>query len=358
MRIRDTDISKRQQNSPEEEIYAKFCEEVKNKIGVGTQDAMRKNLFVDFHRMGFINRYDKNKNNIEPLKKGNIKFVSLSSQGKKLITETDLQNRLFIFSKGLDFLLGGYINILLEIFHSKVYKINEISIYEFMFFVSAVNTNTCFNINTDECVQLMKAYRTLSRIQCRGVITYLQDLMQPKNYSGDKTKQRDFHNWKNKAEQVFSLIKQTVYFEQRDNNIIPKEIIDSTGTTNIKRLSRSLAAKQQYFQQHKVKKTIGFELHHIVPLSWAENLYQFKLMDEWRNMLYIDAFNHAKITQNRNRNICLSNEDETLILSDFYGNSIRLTKLNNVLYSNVHLPAMLKYNEQILQRHEDNNSQI
>ncbi|MDR2644343.1 MAG: hypothetical protein LBC74_16305 [Planctomycetaceae bacterium] len=163
MRIRDKDIAKRQQNTPEEKIYAQFCNEAYKKTGIGTQDAMRKNLFVDFHRMGFINRYDKNKNIIEPLQRGNIKYVSITTQGKKIITTTNQQNRLFIFSKGLDFLLGGYINILLELFRYQKNDINKISIYEFMFFVSAVNTITCFNINIDKCVELIKSYRSLYR---------------------------------------------------------------------------------------------------------------------------------------------------------------------------------------------------
>ncbi|MDR2642099.1 MAG: hypothetical protein LBC74_04825 [Planctomycetaceae bacterium] len=168
--------------------------------------------------------------------------------------------------------------------------------------------------------------------------------MQPKNYSGNKTKKRDFHNWKNKVEQVFSLIKQTIYFEQRKDDIFPREF----DKTNNKRLIRSEYEKSLYFKNHKVQRTDGFELHHIVPLSWAENLIQFKLLDEWRNMLYIDGFNHAKITQNQNRNVCLSNNNETLILSDFKGNNIILEKDQNVLYSNVHLEAMLCYNKQLL----------
>ena len=51
MQIRTQDTSKRPHNIPEEYIYAQFCGEVKRKAKIGTQDAMRKNLFVDIHRM-------------------------------------------------------------------------------------------------------------------------------------------------------------------------------------------------------------------------------------------------------------------------------------------------------------------
>ena len=85
MTIRTTDISKRPKNLQQEKIYAEFCDKVKEKIGIGTQDAMRKNLFVDLHRMELIDRYDKNKNKTLPFIKKKIKYVALNSEGKKTI---------------------------------------------------------------------------------------------------------------------------------------------------------------------------------------------------------------------------------------------------------------------------------
>jgi len=73
MTIRDTDISKRPYNTPEEHTYSCFCNDVKSLISIGSQDAMRKNLFVDFHRMGFIQRYDKSQNETDPYKSSRIK---------------------------------------------------------------------------------------------------------------------------------------------------------------------------------------------------------------------------------------------------------------------------------------------
>ncbi len=45
------------------------------------------------------------------------------------------------------------------------------------------------------------------------------------------------------------------------------------------RLDRSLNEKYLYFKNHKIEKSIGFELHHVVPLSWAESVLHFKLLD-------------------------------------------------------------------------------
>ena len=66
MRIRTTDLSKRPHNTPDEYIYANYVNVLMNKIGRCTQDSVRKNLFVDLHRMGLINRYDKNNQLIYP----------------------------------------------------------------------------------------------------------------------------------------------------------------------------------------------------------------------------------------------------------------------------------------------------
>lgn len=347
MTIRTTDISKRPQNTPDEFVYAKFCEEAKKSAGIGTQDAMRKNLFVDIHRMGLIERYDKNKNPIDPFSQHSVKYVSISNQGLKLIKAKNILDKFFIFSKGIDTLLGGYIDTLLDILRDKEYGIDKISIYEYMFFVSAIDTETNFNINTDQAVDLIKTYRTLTPIQRKSVIETLKTEMKPKNYNGTKTNKRDFHNWHNKAEQVFYLLNQTVYFERRGEQLVLKEGQNSfTDTTT--RLDRSLNEKYQYFVNHGVIKTNGFELHHVVPLAWSENIHHFKMLDKWENMVYIDAFSHAKITQNKNRNIVMETEKEDIKLSDYSKNEVYLKFKDNILYKTANQAKMKKYNVDLL----------
>jgi hypothetical protein len=351
MKIRTTDIGKRPANHPDERTFALFCTDVVSIMSKGSQDAMRKNFFVDFHRMGFINRHDRNGKLIAPYKRSRVMFVSLTKQGKKLINATDIEEQLFIFAKGLDLMLGGYINVLLEIFRTQDYEIKKITIYEYMFFVSAVHSKTIFEIDIQECVDYIKRYRTLSRGQKEAVVNLLKEKMQPKNYPGNKKNKRDFHNWWNKIEQIFSLITQTVYFEQRDNKLVPRELRNEKGeSTTLVKLSRSISEKFEYFTNHKVAKVrlLGFELHHVVPLSWAENRWHFKLLDVWRNMVYIDAFSHAKITQNNNANVKMENENTTIVLSDMIGNNVKLVLNTNILYLPDNLPKMIDYNTELL----------
>ena len=355
--IRTADISKRPQNTQEEATYARFCNDAKemtkgitSREGIGTQDAMRKNLFPDLHRMGLIIRFDKNKKPTDPFSKQSVKYVSLNDQGQKLIKGTTILDQYFIFSKGIDNLLGGYIDVILDILRDKEYGIDSLDIFEYMFFVSAVGTESSFNKSTDEAVELIKEYRNLTAIQKKSVIETLKTEMNPVNFTGSKINKRDFHNWHNKAAQVFYLFNQTVYFEVRGEKLVLKEGANSFNETAAisTRLDRSLNEKYQYFVKNETEKIIGFELHHVVPLAWSESIHHFKLLDKWENMVYIDAFSHAKITQNRNRNVVMDFVSDDMTLTDYSENQIYLKIRENIAYKAVNKTMMKKYNNELL----------
>ncbi len=347
MVIRTTDISKRPENNPDEFLYAKFCNEAKKKAGIGTQDAMRKNLFVDLHRMGFIERYDKNQEPTDPFSQQEVKYVAISDQGLKLIGAKTILDKYFIFSKGIDNLIGGYIDIILDILRDKEYDIDNINIFEYMFFVSAIGTGSSFNINTDQAVELIKEYRNLTPIQRKSVVETLKTELKPKNFSGPKPSKRDFHNWHNKIAQVYHLLNQTVYFEKRGVQLVLKEGKNSFSETAT-RLDRSLNEKYQYFVNHKIQKVNGFEIHHVIPLAWSENTHHFKLIDRWENMIYIDGFNHAKITQNRNQNIVMNFVNNDMTLADYSNNQVYLKYIENIAYKPTNKEVMQKYNSELL----------
>lgn len=350
MKIRDTDLSKRPMNTPDEIPYARFCEEVKRTVGKGTQDSIRKNIFVDIHRMGLIDRYDGNKNKIGAYDGGSVKYVSLSNDGLRFI-KSNLLNRAFIFTKALDKLLGGYIEISLDILRENEYNIESITKWEFMFFVSGIDVPYSFGISTDRCIELIRDFRSLAPTQKKSVIETLKVELQPSKFYGDKTKKRDWHNWQNKIDQVFHLFKQTPYFDisGRENEILSlstKKIRTKNGD-EVDIRKRSLNEKYEYFKNHDVQKTDGYELHHVVPLSWAESPEQYKLFDKWMNMVYIDAFSHAKITQNRNRNILMTANGDDLILSDDSRNRVYLIDDRCIIYDESKQALMLDYNEQL-----------
>jgi len=347
MTVRTTDISKRPQNTPDEFIYAQFCNEAKQKAGIGTQDAMRKNLFVDIHRMGLIKRYNKKKKDLDPFSSQEVKYVSISDQGLKLIGGRTILDKYFIFSKAIDNLLGGCIDIILNILRDKEYGIENLDIYEYMFFVSAINVEANFNITTDKAVSLIKDYRNLTPIQRKSVIEKLKTELKPRNFLGLKIDKRDFSNWHNKAAQVYYLLNQTVYFEVRGEQLCLKEGGYSFSDTPV-RLDRSLNEKYQYFVRHEIEKTLGFEIHHIVSLAWSESIYHFKILDKWENMVYMDAFSHAKITQNRNRNVVFDIVGNDITLTDYSDSKVYLKYKDNILYKPANKEIMRNYNKELL----------
>ncbi len=351
MAIRTTDISKRPENTEEERQYAMFCDEAKAAAGIGTQDAMRKNLFVDMHRMGLINRYDHQKTPTNPFKSQQVKYASLTPFGLRFIMETNILNQYYKWSKAIDQLLGGFIDVVLNILDNNDADINKINMHEFMFFVSAIGTNSSFNLTLQKCIELIKGYRNLSRIQRRSVTETLTTELQPEKFGGDKTSKRDFGNWKNKAQQIFKLFDQTVYFEVRDENLFLKTSTSNNSSANnggFGKPKRSQSEKDKYFKKHNIEKKPGFELHHIIPVSWSETPHHFKLIDKWENMVYIDAYSHSKITQNGSRNIYLEQEGKDLILRDNAGNQVYLKNNENVLYQVEKQKVILEYNKKLI----------
>ena len=145
----------------------------------------------------------------------------------------------------------------------------------------------------------------------------------------------------------FSLLRQTAYFEVLDDKLILTT--DEKFSEVTKRLKRSLREKREYFKNHKVQKQPGFEVHHIVPLVWSERVEHFKLLDKWQNMLYIDAFSHAKITQNRSRNVIMQIQEQNITLRDYWDNEVELIYQKNVYYDTKKESVMLHYNDKLLQ---------
>jgi hypothetical protein len=343
--IRTTDISKRPENLPEEIEYSKFCNEAKKITNIGTQDAMRKNLFVDFHRMQLINRYDYNKNPIRPHERKPVKYVSLSRLGYNLIKETNELNKYYIYSKAIDHLIGGQIDIILDILRTDNVNLQFLKFNEYLFFITAIGFPP-FNLTIHDAVSLINSYRNLSRMQKESVIAELKKHMDPDNFHGNKNKKRDFSNWRNETTQVFKLLSQTVYFETV-NNKLKLRININDKEENVK-LLRSISEKNEYFKQHKVNKKAGFELHHIVPLAWSESKEHFKLIDKWMNMIYLDGFNHAVISQSNNRYAKLEFVGVDVNLGDHYKKKKFLKKDKNVIYNPNHQNFMKEYNFKLL----------
>lgn len=349
MTIRNEDLSSRPTNTPDEYVYAKYTNNVNLILGRCTQDSIRKNLFVDFHRMGLIRRFDRNGNETNPYEKKGIRYVSLTSMALELISnKNNTFQKNFIYTKNIDVLTHGLANDLLDVVLSN--SNNRISIHEFMFFISYMGKSLNGHYYTRaEVTDFMIEYRSMSKFQQKAVVDIVLNYCNPKNFTGDKTNKRDYANWKNEAQQIFMLMDQTVLFERGVglySDYLYIRVGEGALYSNPSKLARSKKAKDEYFINHSISKKIGFELHHVIPLLIAKNQVEFDALDVWQNMVYIDGYTHGKISQTNNKNIKIEFDGNDIWLKDLSHilKDIKCIKNKNIEYAICNKSIMLKYN--------------
>jgi hypothetical protein len=224
-----------------------------------------------------------------------------------------------------------------------------------MFFISFIGKKlNGVTISFEVILEYLKEWKLLTETQKRAVLKIVKDYCDTKLNVDNTAKpnKRDFHNWKNEAQQVFMLAGFTAYFNYDENSerllfMIAKYAI-FTSIADIKRLKRSSVEKSKYFSEHSINKVLGFELHHIVPLLLAKNAVQFFILDKWQNMLYIDADRHAVISQSGNVHIKLDFDNNDIVLSDTLNNSIHFDYGTNVIYGVANKQVMSDTNTSLL----------
>ncbi|WFQ90866.1 Type-2 restriction enzyme MboII [Mycoplasma feriruminatoris] len=352
MKIRTTDLSKRPYNTPDENDYANYINLVNKKIAIGTQDSIRKNFFVDLHRMGLINRYN-DKIALNPFDRKKVTGISISKRGIELISKDDnIKQQYMLYTECINDLMQGFILKLFDIFNYFEY----ITFDEFLFFVSFIdNKIDGYTYLVEDIKEFIFDYRKLSIFSKNEVIKRIKEYANPNNFVGNKINKRDYHNWVNESQQIISLLDQTSFFEyvKSKNRIIlkvdkPEAFFDEESVTEITNFKRSLEEKNKYFKNHGVSKQPGYELHHIIPIFRATDIHHFELIDKWDNLIYIDAKSHSIITYNKTSQMqleILDNDD--VILKDF-SNEIHLVKDVNVYYSTNNKQIMLDKNKKLL----------
>ncbi len=352
MQIRTTDLSKRPYSLPGEEKYVSYVRKLNKTLGRCTEDSVRKNFFVDFDRMGFLYRFDKNKNLIPSKQRASIKYVKLSPLGIDLIKADNIFQENLIYTEGLKNILGDLIEDLMLIITNLTN--NKITLIEYTYFISFLNQKLNGNVyQIDDIIELIKEFRTIPKLQIRSINELVKEYCSPSRFKGNKTNKRDFHNWLNESQQVFMLLGQTIYFIYNKKEQVLKPRIGTNeidAYDNLKNYQRSAIVKKLYFDKHKVKKTPGYELHHIIALNLAKNRNDFFLYDSWENLLYIDGKTHSILSQTNNVNNILQSDGPNLMLLDHNDNMLYLTNKHNVLYD-VNLQAkLINYNQKLLQR--------
>ena len=348
LQIRTTDLSKRPFNIEGEENYAQLTNNIAKKMERCTQDSLRKNIFVDMHRMGLLYRFNSKKKPIKPFDGGTKKYIALTPLALEFIESKDIFAQNLLYTRSLESLMNGFgediLQLMLEL------DIKYLLIHEILFFVTFLYQELDSQIYDRDTIGIfIKEFRSLSKFSQNALIEKTKSYCNPKNFNGDKTQKRDFHNWINETQQILMLLSQMVYFEWNEQERrLYLRIGKESFYENNKKLKRSILQKQVYFEQHNVEKTKGFELHHVVPLCWAKNHNEFSILDDWQNLVYIDAFSHAQITQNNNANVKLIFNSEQAIFEDFDKKQVKCKKQENILYDSKKENLMLEYNQKLL----------
>jgi hypothetical protein len=301
--------------------------------------------------MGLINRYNENKISLGPYERGTKKYVSLTNLGHQLIRKenTELQ-KYMIFSRAINNLLKDFAIKLLDI----IAQLDYITLDEFMLFASFLDKELNGQIiNIDLVKKYILDYRSLSFYQKKDLIEKIKKICDPSIYNGNKKTKRDFHNWRNESQQIMMILNMTIYYEY---NYKQEKLWPRIGKNYLfedkSKLKRSLNEKYKYFERHGVNKKLGFELHHIVPLSWAKTKEEFFLFDKWTNLAYLDGFSHSKITQNQNKNVKLEFQNNDVKFIDFDKNIVFCEENKNIKYNIGLKNKMKKKNENLLENIE------
>lgn len=265
------DKGKRQ---PAAETYYRIVDEIKASAGRGTINSIKKNIFPDIARMGFIDRFDKHGSKLLPNRRGVVYSVKLSALGREFI-EADTFKRVKLFTDGVDRLTKNTASELVEMLYLNDYGIDYLDIHEYMYIYSDDR-----GINPSDKLELLLEYRRLTPAEREQAESYLQLYCDPENWRGqDKTVLRDYSNWKNESQQIFLLFASSTYFKvERDRLVL------NTGSLGLfdPKTVRGEKAKNNYFSEHGISRDVDYELHHIVPFSKAMSKADLKYIDDYK----------------------------------------------------------------------------
>ena len=309
-----------------------------------TDMVMRKIIFVNLQRMGLVDRFNKNGILCDPDKKAQYRYVQITQKGLEILNAKNIFEEIKYFGLAFDRVFGGIIQDILDLINELEY----LSEYEMMFFVSYLGKEyNGYILTKDRILDFITEFRSL-RARSKTVISVMQEYCNPNNFTGNKTTKRDFHNWKNETQTIFDSLNLMSLFEydERNKNITAKGKINGTSV----KFKRSSLIKAEYFKEHEIDKDLQFELHHIVPFYLAKSIEQLKAIDDWQNLIYIDANSHKifSLDKKLKQAIRLNFKEDDAILDNLIGDEILLKYGINIKYKTTLQERLLNYNKSLL----------
>lgn len=311
-----------------------------------TDMVMRKIIFVNLQRMGFIDRFNKKKELCNINRKYQYKYVKITQRGLDFINSKDIFEEQRHLGIALDFVFDGVVQDVLDILNTL--EPQYISVSEMMFFITYLGKEYQGSILTkDKIVEFINEFRSL-KARAKVVEAVISEFCLPENFVGNKTDKRDFHNWKNETQSMFNSFNLMSLFEYdtAKQRLLLKASINGENIT----FKRSNLIKSEYFKQHEVQKDVRFELHHIVPFYYAKDIDALKAIDNWQNLIYIDANSHKifSLDKSAKKAIRLNFKDLDAVLDNLIGDEIVLKYMDNIKYKEELQQRLVRYNQNLL----------
>ncbi len=335
------------EKQPQAFMYYKIVDKIKESVGKGTINSIKKNTFPDIARMGFLDRYDKRGIKItEKNSRHGVYSVGLSELGVKFANASAFE-KIKLFTDGIDILTKNTASELVELLYLNDYGIDRINILEFMYILSDDRDS----ITENDKLRLLIDYRRLSNSEKIKVDEYLKLFCNPNNRKqfNNKTLLRDYSNWKNESQQIYGLLANSTYFKVEGDFLIL-----NTGNYGLfdAKANRGAKAKSEYFDKHNISKTDGYELHHIIPFSKAQNKNDAVFIDDFKNLIYLSHNKHDEFTISGSKNVIMkyTENNPNILFMDFDDSFILVDINKDALISESLLPIVKSYNQQLLKK--------
>jgi len=337
------DLSNKVNGIPSSKSYEFICEQISSGVNL----TLLKNLTPTAHRMGLI---DLLKNGRE-----NISFT-LSNLGKKIVDIDNLPQdeqiwKLFQLSNEASKNLFDFYKSEkgFDLIETMLILLNDSEFTSLDFNEFFILLDDIIDIDTKR--DLIFEYRKMTNTRMKKIRyeNFIYDIfIQNNDDNKSKLEKRDFGNVKNQISRVMEKLNLMVLFTyDRQRSIITMK--ENYGTTFNGRYRSGIDIREA-----KYKHSIligGLDGHHIVPHDFIVTPFgkDRKLIENWKNIIFIDKETHSKFPNKKNPYLLLSeNENEIVFTSIFDVNDyikIEKTKFNGNLNF---VKDMLNHNSQII----------
>ncbi len=311
-------------------VYYQIVDAINKVAGKGTINSVKKNTFPDLARAGLLYRYDKNRKPIiesfsigedkHQQKHSSVCYVSLSDLGLKFVqARTEFERRKY-YTDAVDALTKNTASDIVELLSTDD-RFDNLTILEFMYIIS--DDREC--IHYKDKLLLLTEYRKLNQEQKDKVTSLLKIYCDPKRNIGTKINARDYDNWKNESQQIFSLLSNSTYFKVIEDNLM---LNNGEYGLFLQSAKRSQKAKNEYFRYHNINRNAHYELHHIIPFKRAITQQDAQFIDDERNLIYLSDEKHAEFTATQNINIRASYTKPNILF-------LQLDNIENIITVNL-----------------------